>query len=192
MNSEFLVNNSLSHRDLNVVQNAGPASSNPYWIEEQEKLSLLRTRVSKTGALQHSENVSLCIIEPLWSQLDEAAHVLSGLWGLAQRLSNFTSQNFSHSSTTTCCIHEPLADRGDMIFTTFLAGIAISIRLHGLDPVSAVALFAAHNIHFAISSPFHRTWEEVALIFLNYNVKHHLNYANNGKQSLKLGKRSGC
>lgn len=26
-------------------------------------------------------------------------------------------------------------------------------------------------------------WEEVALIFLNYDVKHHLNYANNGKQS---------
>lgn len=64
-----------------MVQNAGPASSNPYWIEGQEKLSLLRTRVSKTGALQHSENVSLYIIELLWSQLDEAAHVLSGLWG---------------------------------------------------------------------------------------------------------------
>lgn len=78
---DLLVNNSLSHRDLNMIQNAGPASSNTDWIEGQEKLSLLRTGVSKTGALQHSENVNLCIIELLWSQLDEAAHVLSGLWG---------------------------------------------------------------------------------------------------------------
>lgn len=64
-----------------MVQNAGPASNNPHSIEGQEMLSLLRTGVSKTGALQHSENVSLYVIEVLWSQLDEAAHVLSGLWG---------------------------------------------------------------------------------------------------------------
>lgn len=77
---ELLVNNSLSHKDLNMAHNAGPASSNPYSIEGQEKLSLLRIRVSH-GALQHSENVSSYIMELLWSQLDEAAHVLSGLWG---------------------------------------------------------------------------------------------------------------
>lgn len=174
-----------------MVHSAGPASSNLYWTEGQEKPSLQNWSQQSWGPTAQWGCQLIYHRTPLVTAWWSSPCAPYSLGALHRDLNLHFSEVQPQQHHYTLHPWAP-GSRGDMIFTTFLAGIAISIRLHGLDPVSAVALLAAHNIHFAISSPFHWTWEGVALIFLNYNVKHHLNYANNGKQALKLGKRSGC